>query len=89
MDHASCVALIAWPDRRRRDPSNYHPTIKPAVDGVVTGPSAKILRAGWDGLLPDDDSRHLDGPDARAADPIRGLDGIMLTLIFTTTTQEN
>lgn len=82
MGRAHCLALIAWPDRRRRDPANLYPTIKAAVDGVVTGPSSKLARLGWDGLLPDDDHAHLDGPDPRAADPIRGLNGIILTLIF-------
>ena len=38
----------------RRDLHNYMPTLKALVDGLVDA-----------GLLPDDDARHLQGPDMR------------------------
>jgi hypothetical protein len=40
--------------RRRRDVSNYLGTVKPLLDGMVDA-----------GVLPDDDDRHLAGPDLR------------------------
>ena len=51
------LRLVAWlrfPDARRRDPHNYMPTLKSLVDGFVDA-----------GVLPDDDRRHLQGPDPR------------------------
>ncbi len=47
---------VAWPDKRRRDVANVHPTVKAIVDGLVDA-----------GVLPDDDDRHLMGPDLRRA----------------------
>lgn len=41
-------------DRRRRDPANWAPSAKAAVDGLVDA-----------GVLPDDDDKHLIGPDMR------------------------
>lgn len=51
MDRA--VIHIAWnpPDKNRRDAANAYPTCKGIVDGIVDA-----------GVLPDDDSRHCDGP---------------------------
>lgn len=52
-----CARIIAEyrpPDRRRRDPANWSPSAKAAVDGLVDA-----------GVLPDDDARHLVGPDMR------------------------
>lgn len=44
------------PDRRRRDSHNLVPlVVKPIVDGIV-----------GTGLMPDDDDKHLVGPDVRA-----------------------
>ncbi len=52
------VRIVAWRDAPNvdghHDPSNYAPTAKAAVDGLV--------RAG---LLPDDNWKHLIGPDMR------------------------
>lgn len=48
------VAWMRFPDARRRDPHNYMPTLKALVDGFVDA-----------GVLPDDDKRHLQGPDPR------------------------
>jgi hypothetical protein len=46
--HVLC--RIAGP-RRNRDRANWHPTVKPIIDGLVDH-----------GLLPNDDDTHLDGP---------------------------
>lgn len=48
---------IAWPDARRRDAGNLHPTLKACVDGIAD--------AGW---LEDDSDRYLVGPDLRVSD---------------------
>jgi crossover junction endodeoxyribonuclease RusA len=51
-----CVAWIAYPKGAtgRADPANAAPTIKALVDGLVDA-----------GVLVDDDSEHLVGPDFR------------------------
>ena len=54
LERARLVAWVRFPDGRRRDLHNYMPTLKALVDGLVDA-----------GLLPDDDSRHLQGPDLR------------------------
>ena len=54
LERARLVAWVRFPDGRRRDLHNYMPTLKALVDGLVDA-----------GLLPDDDSRHLQGPDMR------------------------
>lgn len=48
------VATVLVPDGRRRDPGNYAPTAKAVVDGMVDAL-----------VIPDDNARHLDGPDMR------------------------
>lgn len=53
-DRARLVVRIGWPDKRRRDAANLSPTLKAIIDGFVDG-----------GLLPDDNDRHLVGPDLR------------------------
>ncbi len=55
MNAAQITILLAFPDHRRRDPSNWAPTGKAVVDGLVDY-----------GMLPDDDKEHLLGPDMRA-----------------------
>ncbi|GHH67498.1 hypothetical protein GCM10017673_14580 [Streptosporangium violaceochromogenes] len=47
--------------RARRDPANWYPSFKAAVDGLVDA-----------GVLPDDDDRHLVGPDMRLGPVVRG-----------------
>ena len=54
LERARLVAWVRFPDGRRRDLHNYMPTLKALVDGLVDA-----------GLLPDDDVRHLQGPDMR------------------------
>jgi crossover junction endodeoxyribonuclease RusA len=51
---AHIVAELRFADRRRRDPHNYFPTVKACVDGLVDY-----------GLLADDSSEFLIGPDIR------------------------
>lgn len=58
---SACIVVgIDYPDRRRRDAANLHPTLKALVDGMVTGPSTFMDAGGC--LLPDDDDEHLTGP---------------------------
>ena len=66
MEHARCVARLSYPNKRPRDVSNLQPTIKAAIDGIVSGPGALKGRGGY--LLPDDDDAHLIGPDLRHTD---------------------
>ena len=54
LERARLVVEIAFPDRRRRDPHNYMATVKPIIDGLADA-----------GILPDDDAKHLLGPDLR------------------------
>lgn len=82
---AHCTAYLTFPDRRRRDANNYEPTIKPLIDGLVSGPPKAT---GWVGLLPDDSSDYLLGPDMRISpevDPnLRALGiGVRVRLVFT------
>jgi crossover junction endodeoxyribonuclease RusA len=51
---AHITATLRFRDRRRRDPHNYYPTIKAVIDGLVDY-----------GLLADDSSEYLVGPDVR------------------------
>jgi crossover junction endodeoxyribonuclease RusA len=51
---AHITAVLLFPDRRRRDPANWYPTVKACIDGLVPG------------VLADDDVNHLSGPDMRS-----------------------
>ncbi len=51
---ARVVGELRFADRRRRDPSNWTPTAKAAVDGLVDA-----------GVFIDDSSRFVVGPDMR------------------------
>lgn len=59
-ERAKVTVTFRWPDRRRRDVHNYmRLVVKPIIDGIVEA-----------GVLPDDDDKHLIGPDPRVeADP--------------------
>lgn len=35
VDRCHIIALLAFPDKRRRDAGNYYPSIKAAIDGLV------------------------------------------------------
>ena len=50
------------PDRRKRDAANLYPSFKAAIDGALVDT----------GCLPDDDSKHLIGPDMRLGEPYPG-----------------
>jgi hypothetical protein len=59
MDYVHVYYVIHPPvDNRRRDPGNWAPSAKAALDGIVLA-----------GLLPDDNSRHVVGPDGRLGTP--------------------
>jgi hypothetical protein len=58
---AHVVAVYEPPDRRRRDPGNLYPSFKACIDGLIDA-----------GVLPDDDAKHLDGPDPRIGDVCKG-----------------
>jgi crossover junction endodeoxyribonuclease RusA len=57
------ILYVVHPDtaKRRRDPGNWAPSAKAAVDGLVDA-----------GVLPDDNSTRLLGPDPRLGHPIAG-----------------
>ena len=55
LQRAHILAVYEPPDRRKRDAGNLYPSFKACIDGIVTDA----------GVLPDDDSTHLDGPDMR------------------------
>ncbi|MFI8792626.1 hypothetical protein [Streptomyces sp. NPDC055105] len=57
------IYYVIHPDTktRRRDPGNWSPSAKAAVDGIVDA-----------GILPDDNRDHLLGPDPRIGDPVKG-----------------
>lgn len=57
------IFYVVHPDtkERRRDPGNWSPSVKAAVDGLVDA-----------GVLPDDNKDHLLGPDPRIGHPVKG-----------------
>lgn len=56
------VLGILHPDRNdRRDPANWYPSFKAAIDGLVDA-----------GLLEDDDHTHVVGPDMRLGTKVKG-----------------
>jgi crossover junction endodeoxyribonuclease RusA len=57
-ERAHVVCAIRFPDNKRRDVGNWYPTAKAIVDGLVDA-----------NLLPDDNDRHLTGPDMRREYP--------------------
>jgi hypothetical protein len=62
LPHLGCahiLAVLRFGDRRKRDVHNYYPTIKAVVDGLIDY-----------GLLPDDSSEYLIGPDLRIGLPV-------------------
>lgn len=54
LGRAHITAELRFRDRRRRDSHNYYPTLKAVIDGLVDY-----------GLLDDDSSEYLVGPDIR------------------------
>ncbi|MBK7822848.1 MAG: hypothetical protein IPJ61_17745 [Tessaracoccus sp.] len=79
-ERARCTAWLTFSTKSghpRRDGNNYSSLTKPLIDGIITGPARAEMRQQhgakpWPGLLPDDSSAYLDGPDHRItalADP--------------------
>ena len=60
LQRAHILAELRFHNRVRRDTGNYYPTIKACVDGLVTDY----------GLLPDDSTAYLIGPDLRLGDVV-------------------
>lgn len=71
LQHVHLVAVLRFPDNRRRDPHNYYPTLKALVDGLVDY-----------GLVPDDSHQYLVGPDIRQGPVLtdRRLGEVVLTV---------
>lgn len=61
MERAHVLAVLHPTDRRRRDPANVYPAVKAALDGIVDA-----------GVLADDDSTRVIGPDMRLGPTVRG-----------------
>ncbi|MFI9845130.1 hypothetical protein ACIHFD_49485 [Nonomuraea sp. NPDC051941] len=58
MQKASVVGVYEPPTPHpRRDPANWYPSFKAVVDGMIDA-----------GMLPDDNSERLEGPDMRIGD---------------------
>lgn len=53
-DRIHVLGILNLDSKRRADPANWYPSFKAAIDGLVDA-----------GLIPDDNSRHLEGPDMR------------------------
>lgn len=61
LQRAHVTAVLHPHDKRRRDPANWYPAVKAAVDGIVDA-----------GVLEDDDATRLIGPDMRLGRVVRG-----------------
>lgn len=48
------LGIICPSSQRRADPANWYPSFKAAIDGLVDA-----------GMIPDDNHKHLEGPDMR------------------------
>ena len=78
---ATCHVHIGFPDRRRRDPGNWYPTVKALVDGIVNGP---VHGQPWAyGLLPDDDAEHLSGPFLHLSESLSHKGTVRFDFTFT------
>lgn len=62
LERAYVIAELRPNDKRRRDPGNWYPSAKAAVDGGLVDA----------GVLDDDDHLHLIGPDMRLGEVVRG-----------------
>lgn len=74
LDRVHIEATFAFRDNRRRDVHNLMPTVKAVVDGLVDY-----------GLIPDDSTTFLLGPDLRVGEKLpggRALDHGVLTLLI-------
>jgi hypothetical protein len=48
LQRATITGFLDTPDDRRRDPANWHPTLKACIDGIVSA-----------GVLPDDSAKYV------------------------------
>ncbi|WP_336214423.1 hypothetical protein [Nonomuraea sp. LPB2021202275-12-8] len=62
MERVYVICELRPSDRRRRDPGNWYPSAKAAVDGGLVDA----------GALDDDDHTRLIGPDMRLGEVVRG-----------------
>lgn len=61
LQRAHIIGVLHPGDRSRRDPANWYPSFKAAVDGLVDA-----------GVLEDDDHTRLIGPDMRLGHRVKG-----------------
>ncbi|MFD0889967.1 hypothetical protein ACFQ08_35955, partial [Streptosporangium algeriense] len=61
LQRAHVFGILHPATRGRRDPANWYPSFKAAIDGLVDA-----------GVLVDDDDRHLVGPDMRIGPVVKG-----------------
>jgi crossover junction endodeoxyribonuclease RusA len=74
LTRAYILAELCFTDRRRRDPANFYPTVKAAVDGLVDA-----------GVLVDDSPDYLVGPDMRLGPSVAGRHyprGLLILKLF-------
>lgn len=61
LERAHILGVLHPPTNGRRDPANWYPSFKAAVDGLIDA-----------GLLEDDDHTHVLGPDMRLGPKAKG-----------------
>lgn len=61
LERVHIVCKLRFGDNRRRDPGNWAPTAKAIVDGLVDAH-----------VVPDDNHKHVRGPDMRLGIPVVG-----------------
>lgn len=74
LERVHVMAEFRFRDNRRRDPANWYPTVKAAVDGLVDA-----------GVIDDDSPRYLLGPDMRLGPPMHGsrdYKGLLMLHLF-------
>lgn len=71
LERARVIGQVCFLDRRRRDPGNWYPTAKAAVDGLVDA-----------GLLDDDSTRYLIGPDMRPGPVVKEHRGLLVLHVY-------
>lgn len=76
LSRAHILARLHFHTARRRDAHNYYPTLKALVDGLIDH-----------GLLADDSTQYLDGPDIRIGFPYRKSQGFQSEFVVLTITE--
>ena len=72
LGHVHVTVHVHGRTNGRMDPANAYPTVKAAIDGLTDY-----------GVWPDDDDKHLDGPDMRRGAPATDLPKGWHRLTFT------